>query len=71
MLDHALEYVADPDAPLVKLPVKPWTGRFDSVSRDEITTVNMRGIGDLVENVVATLRKEHANKRLELRLSLP
>ena len=41
------------------------------ITREESTFVNLRWVGDLVEEVVAKLRQEHLNRQLVIRLPLP
>jgi len=69
--NHAFNYTADPAAPLIQLPAQPWTGQYVNIPQAQTTIVNVRKVGDLVEEVVARLRQEHQNGQLEIRLPLP
>jgi hypothetical protein len=69
---HAFNYGADEMTPLVQLPKKRWSGRWDTnIPEEETTIVNLRKVGDLAEEVVDTLRSNHKAKTLVLRLPLP
>jgi hypothetical protein len=67
---HAFNYSVEPSVPLVQLPITPWTGVYDPstlIPADQITTVNLRKVGDLTEEVVASLRANHAAGNLTIR----
>jgi hypothetical protein len=52
--------------------VRRWSGRWDTnIPEEETTIVNLRKVGDLAEEVVASLRSNHKAETLVLRLSLP
>ena len=69
---HAFNYGADETTPLVQLPKRRWSGHWDtSIPEEETTIVNLRKVGDLAEEVVATLRSNHEAETLVLRLPLP
>jgi hypothetical protein len=55
------------DGPLVTLPAKRWDGSYP-VTRDVATTVNLREVGDLVEQIQARVRDAHRDSRLQLAL---
>lgn len=72
LLRHAFNFTADTTSPLVKLPVRTWSGLYDMQNlppKDEITVVNLRKVGDLAEVVVADLRRRHSTGALGIRLS--
>ncbi len=68
--NHAFAYTADPGAPLIQLPAHPWNGQYANIGPEQTTTVNLRQVGDLVEEVVPRLRQEHQNGQLMIRLPL-
>ena len=69
---HAFNYGADDTTPLVQLPERRWSGRWDAtIPEEETTIVNLRKVGDLAEEVVAALRSNHEAETLVLRLPLP
>jgi hypothetical protein len=69
---HAFNYGADETTPLIQLPKKRWSGRWDTnIPEEETTIVNLRKVGDLAEEVVDTLRGNHKANTLVLRLPLP
>lgn len=66
---HAFNFTVDMAWPLVTLPKRPWSGVYDPsklVPADEITMVNLRKVGDLVEVVVAELHTQHRAGRLRI-----
>jgi hypothetical protein len=68
---HAFNYGADDTTPLVQLPERRWSGRWDAtIPEEETTIVNLRKMGDLAEEVVAALRSNHEAGTLVLRLPL-
>src|SRR4029453_10126541 len=68
---HAFNYGADEMTPLVQLPERRWSGRWDTnIPEEETTIVNLRKVGDLAEEVVATVRSNHETENLVLRLPL-
>lgn len=68
---HAFNYGVGKTTPLVRLPKKPWSGRWDTnLPEEETTIVNLRKVGDLAEEVVATVRSNHETENLVLRLPL-
>jgi hypothetical protein len=68
---HAFNYGADDTTPLVQLPERRWSGRWDAtIPEEETTIVNLRKVGDLAEEVVAALRSNHEAGTLVLRLPL-
>jgi hypothetical protein len=69
---HAFNYGADETTPLVQLPARRWSGRWDmNIPEEESTIVNLRKVGDLAEEVVTALRSNYEAKTLILRLPLP
>jgi len=59
---HAFNFCADTVSPLVTLPAVPWSGVYDLSTLtppDQTTMVNLRKVGDLAEEVVASLRRHH------------
>lgn len=72
-LRHAFNFCANTTAPLVQLPMKTWSGRYDLEEpppADEITLVNLREVGNLAEEVVATLRARYGVDELDIRMPL-
>jgi hypothetical protein len=68
---HAFNYGAGETLPLVRLPVGRWSGRWDTnIPEEETTIVNLRKVGDLAEEVVATLRSSYEAENLMMRLPL-
>lgn len=68
---HAFNYGAGEATPLVQLPVRPWSGRWDTnIPEEETTIVNLRKVGDLAEEVVTTLRSNYEAEDLVMRLPL-
>lgn len=55
------------DGPLVTPPAERWDGSYP-VPRLATTVVNLRAVGDLVEQVQATVRDTHRDSALELAL---
>jgi hypothetical protein len=53
--------------PLIKFPARRWNGKYSAASQGGPTIVNLRALGDLVENVVAEV--EGAARAKELRLA--
>ncbi len=52
---------------------RTWSGDWDPdklVPKEEITTVNLRKVGDLVEGVVADLRAQHSTGCLRISPSM-
>jgi hypothetical protein len=71
-LRHIFNYTESRTEPLVKPPTRPWDGDYASTTDwSEVTVVNLWAVGDVVEEVVATLRDLHSKDDLELLLSLP
>ncbi|WP_410659616.1 hypothetical protein [Amycolatopsis sp. lyj-112] len=62
---HLFKLAHDDHTPLVTLPTQPWPGDYNAI-RGRDTVINLQKIGDLVENVVATLRREHDRGHLRL-----
>jgi hypothetical protein len=54
---------------LVRFPTSPWEGNYQTVSRDNITVVNLEALGDLVESVCQKVCKQAKNDKLEIELS--
>jgi hypothetical protein len=68
---HAFNYAVGETMPLVRLPTKTWSGRWDpNIPEEETTIVNLRKVGDLAEEVVTTVRSNHETQNLVLRLPL-
>jgi hypothetical protein len=68
---HVFTYTAHAGGPVVQLRKKQWNGVYSPVpSLEETTTVNLRGVGDLVEGVVTTLRSLHRSGELVLRIKV-
>jgi hypothetical protein len=64
---HAFNFTADDDTPLVVLPRRAWNGSYNastSIAPEETTVVKLRALGDLCEEVVANLRRLHERQRL-------
>jgi hypothetical protein len=70
LLRHAFKYTVHPAHPLVTLPTVQWTGSYVAVPDEQTTVVNLRKVGDLVEETVSRLRAEHQAQNLELRLGV-
>jgi hypothetical protein len=65
---HMFNLRADPVSPLVEGPQVPWDGSFSvPMPSEQVTIVNLRKIGDVVEEMVATLRRMHAARQLTSR----
>jgi hypothetical protein len=70
---HAFNFTADDHTPLVVLPRRPWNGSYDAdspIAPEETTVVNLQALGDLCEEIVATLRRLHERERLDITLDL-
>jgi hypothetical protein len=70
---HAFNFTADDDTPLVVLPRRAWNGSYNastSIAPEETTVVNLRALGDLCEEVVANLRRLHERQRLGITMGL-
>lgn len=65
---HAFLLDANTTDPLVTLPATGWDGSYGNTPTSAATKVNLRALGDMVEDVVATVRRKHDGGRLELRL---
>jgi hypothetical protein len=65
---HVFTYDDSEHGPLVQLRQTPWTGDHTAIAADQITTVNLRAVGDLVEGIVEKLRALLASNDLVLRL---
>lgn len=72
MRTHLFRLTADATSPLVQMPTSPWDGRYERFgpTREHETSVNLRKVGDLAEQVVVRLRTEHEAERLGIRLEL-
>jgi hypothetical protein len=73
LLRHAFNFCADTTSQLVRLPTKTWSGTYNAQvppPDDEITTVNLRKVGDLAEEIVAELRTLYAASDLAIRLPI-
>ena len=53
---------------VVQLPPRYWSGRIERISRYTRTVVDVRGLGDLAEGVLAQLRQLNARQELEIAL---
>jgi hypothetical protein len=68
---HAFLLDANDHDPLIEFPAISWGGDYGSTASAMATKVNLRRVGDLVEEVVETLRRAHTASHLEVRLGLP
>jgi hypothetical protein len=64
---HRFWLVNDEGEPLIKFPARRWNGKYGSASLGGPTIVNLRALGDLVEDVVVQV--ERAAQAKELRLA--
>lgn len=69
LLQHHFQVNQDETGPLVALPKTAWDGKLGNRNANNRTVVNLRALGDVTEQVVATIR-EMAD-RAELVLVLP
>lgn len=68
-LRHAFNLSTQMNDPLVRLPTTTWSGDFNqAVPPSEVTRVNIRKLGDMVEDLVARLRGDHALGTLDIRM---
>jgi len=63
---HRFVLVDSARDPLTKLPARRWNGRYGAASRGGPTIVNLRALGDLVENVVAEVERAARAQKLHL-----
>jgi hypothetical protein len=68
-LHHRFELVAGRTTPLVQLPAVSWNGDLSGAVRRNPTRVNLRRLGDLAEQVVGSLRRASADRRLVVALN--
>jgi hypothetical protein len=67
--DYQHRFALDRDPTrLVELPAERWTGDYQSTKQDT-TIVSLRALGDLVETVVAKVKKEAAAANIEITLA--
>lgn len=64
---HRFWLVDSAGDPLIKFPARRWNGKYGAASQGGPTIVNLRALGDLVENVVTEV--ERAARAQELRLA--
>jgi len=64
-LTHAFYLTEGPGRPVVRLPQRPWSGDVASLQGYLQTSVDLRAFGDLVEQVVVTLRELNERGELE------
>ncbi len=57
-----------PTEKVVKLPARPWDGKMESRADDNNTFINLKTLGDLVEDVYKKLLDLHSNDKLEIDL---
>jgi hypothetical protein len=68
---HAFNLGVDPSIPLIQLPKKRWSGDYSPPPPpEEITFVNLRLLGDLVEEIVANLRARYESGTLDIRMKV-
>ncbi|MCP5481358.1 MAG: hypothetical protein H7A21_08000 [Spirochaetales bacterium] len=68
LLQHHFIVSANAIHPLVTLPVQQWDGQYESRNAQNVTRINLRTLGDTVEQIISRLLSDAANSQLELRL---
>jgi hypothetical protein len=63
-LTHLFTLHQDPSFPLLHFPKTPWDGNINTFNRDNVTYVNLRALGDLVEAIYKELLTLAANSNL-------
>jgi hypothetical protein len=67
-LTHRFHVWDGPSGSVVTLPKVPWDGNFETKSAENVTSVNLEKLGDLVEEICLMLRSLAEAKELELEL---
>jgi hypothetical protein len=68
-LHHRFVLVDDKESSLVQLPDAPWDGNLNGHIRSNQTLVNLRELGDVAEQVVESLQRASADRRLVVALN--
>lgn len=67
---HVFAYDDAGGVPIVQLRQTAWTGDYTAIAQDQVTTINLREVGSLVEEIVERLRGLLTSDELLLRLPL-
>jgi len=68
-LTHYFQLLVDVDAPLLQSARKPWDGDYRRTPQECATLVGLPRIGDLVEDIYASLQRLAKSGDLEIRLT--
>jgi hypothetical protein len=67
-LHHRFVLVDDRGSSLVQLPESPWDGNLRGLMRSNQTLINLRELGNVAEQVVESLQRASADRRLVVAL---
>jgi|GEM_PF-6896471 hypothetical protein len=65
-LTHIFSLNQDKNSPVVTLPNIPWDGQYANVIPENVTYINLRAFGDLVEDIYAQIIRLASESNLEL-----
>ena len=63
---HHFKLLYDSSAPLITHPATDWDGMYPFMNEENLTVINLEALGDLVEDIVATLRRLASLRELEV-----